>query len=258
MRIKLYAFTLVTLIAPTFAYRHKVIEDENGNRRLEAIPARVLNSAKARELQEYVNEIPVIMKHKKSPIMSKKSKGKKDKGATTVAPVAAPTEQPKHTVAFKKSKKSKSAKKSSKKSGGKGKGAPDDDHYEPEVRCRTLNLLSKIADINAGKVATAVGETFSFPFYDANTMEMKGVFDDAATKLKDPQCVYSGAFSMDYNNETETYDTQVMVSGTCTGSHNAITGGTGAFACASGYEVFTLAPSDEYIASTLYICSEEC
>ena len=120
--------------------------------------------------------------------------------------------------------------------------------------CKTLHLLAKIEDIIAGVQIADRGETSSFPFYDMGTMKEIGLFTDVASIMQDGECVFTGVLSTDYNEETSSFDSQMTITGTCSGAFNAITGGTGGFDCARGFQSFTEAPSENFYASTINIC----
>ena len=44
---------------------------------------------------------------------------------------------------------------------------------------------------------------------------------------------------------------------TCSGRYNTVTGGTGLYECATGYEEFTYS-DDEVVDTTLYLCFDKC
>ena len=126
--------------------------------------------------------------------------------------------------------------------------------------CVTYELLAKVDEILASERNTTFGATLSFPIYFAEDPDNAiGLFNDGATMLNElhlDKCVFTGSFSFGApSNQTGLYLDQIFLSGTCRGNSNVITGGTGVFACASGYETFTDPPSSDLLAFTATYCS---
>lgn len=122
--------------------------------------------------------------------------------------------------------------------------------------CKEWNVRANITEVIASEGAD--GNTHSFPIYFAEQMGLGavGYFQDAATPTsdEDESCVFNAAFNFLPPNENGQYDNQVAISGLCEGNSNVITGGTGDFACASGYEYFT-GDDGEWLDFTVYYCS---
>jgi hypothetical protein len=125
--------------------------------------------------------------------------------------------------------------------------------------CQSVKIKANYTEIGAGLSQTAVGETLTFPVYDYYTDEPIGNFTDQTTQIfvgdAIVDCIFTGSFNFDFDESLEnSFVSQVMVSGTCQGTSNAITGGTGKYACATGSEIFIDADAD-YFASDLQICN---
>lgn len=162
--------------------------------------------------------------------------------------------------------------------GGKGKGKDkgkgynndhsyddhygyDDDHYydgkgeyhnEP---CKPIPVYFFIEELAAAFDRNEVGGGFdNVPFYHSETSEQLGTYSDSATDLASGDCVGTGAFSFNYDPP---YLDQIHFSFTCNGEFNAVTGGTGAFGCATGFEEFVF-DDGVVIASVIYVCGDLC
>jgi hypothetical protein len=125
--------------------------------------------------------------------------------------------------------------------------------------CQSVKFKGIYSEIYAGISQTAVGETLTFPVYDYDTDEPIGTYTDQTTQIsvegEDVDCTFSGSFNFDFDDSlVNPFASQLMVSGTCQGAYNAITGGTGKYACASGTEIFIDVEAD-YFASELVICN---
>jgi len=100
-----------------------------------------------------------------------------------------------------------------------------------------------------------VGGTFdNAPFYNTETGEQLGFYSDTAADLSSEDCVGSGAFSFGMD---EPYVSQIAFQFTCFGEFNSITGGTGMYGCAKGFEEF-IYDDGEIIESELNLCGEMC
>lgn len=127
-----------------------------------------------------------------------------------------------------------------------------------EKYCVSYDILASKEDIESSELNNTVGATFSFPIYFRNNTETPiGSFVDATTDLGDDldRCVFNGAFNFGELNDQGFYNNQLTLTGTCTGESNIITGGSGDFACASGYEYFTDDGPPGYLAFTAFYCS---
>jgi hypothetical protein len=125
--------------------------------------------------------------------------------------------------------------------------------------CQSVKIKAPYDEIEAGISETAVGETLVFALYDYYTDKKIGSYTDQTTDTfvegEFVDCTFTGSFNLDFDEDLEfPFVSQVMVAGTCFGYTNAITGGTGQYACASGYETFIDAGED-YFASELVICN---
>jgi hypothetical protein len=118
-----------------------------------------------------------------------------------------------------------------------------------------LRVLAYDRDIALGETAHEAGfSTFRYPIYDpegvANDEPPLGVYIGASTTVGNSandgggfegdlgDCIGTGSFNFDYSDETESYESQIYVSVSCSGTFNAITGGTGRYAyIRNGHEV---------------------
>jgi hypothetical protein len=89
-----------------------------------------------------------------------------------------------------------------------------------------------------------------------------GIYIGASHTVHNNDCIGTGSFNFDYNSETDSYDSQIFVSVSCSGTYNAITGGTGRYAyIKNGHEVIAGGPSEISIPSSvseLHFTSETC
>ncbi|KAL3902879.1 MAG: hypothetical protein SGILL_010661, partial [Bacillariaceae sp.] len=85
--------------------------------------------------------------------------------------------------------------------------------------------------------------TFRYNIYDPSSSdphEPIGIYLGASHTINEHDCVGTGSFGFDYNPEIDSYDSQIFVSVSCSGSFNAITGGTGRYAfIKNGHEVIS-------------------
>jgi hypothetical protein len=127
--------------------------------------------------------------------------------------------------------------------------------------CQSLKIKSAPFDeVVAGISETAVGSTLVFTVYDYYTDEPLGTYTDQTTDIfvggDFADCTFTGSFNFDFDENLEfPFVSQVMVAGTCFGASNAITGGTGQYACASGYESFFEGGEEDFFTSDLIICN---
>jgi hypothetical protein len=112
------------------------------------------------------------------------------------------------------------------------------------VVCRlALRVLAYEEEIAAGEQSypEAGLSTFRYNIYDPtvkDSHEPIGIYIGASHSISQHDCIGNGAFNFDYNPETDSYDSQIFVSVSCSGSFNAITGGTGRYAfIKNGHEV---------------------
>lgn len=93
-----------------------------------------------------------------------------------------------------------------------------------------------------------IGDSFSYPFYDAEDPGVKlGYYVDYSVfttpnEFSDENAttafagMYTGTFNFDYNSEFERYTSQILVQGYLNNANGmiAITGGLGEYGCAAG------------------------
>jgi hypothetical protein len=125
--------------------------------------------------------------------------------------------------------------------------------------CQTVKTKTPYSEIDAGISATAVGQVLTYPLYDFYTDELVGTYTDQTTTIllggEFSDCFFTGSYNLDFDESLEfPFQSQIMVGGTCFGTNNWISGGTGQFACATGEEFF-VDGGEDFFASELTICN---
>ena len=126
--------------------------------------------------------------------------------------------------------------------------------------CNVISVIFKKQEIAAAEYTNCLGFGLDqVPFYDPETGNQLGTYSDFATSLPDcNECVVSGAFSFDEDStHNGLYRSQINIAFTCGSEMNTITGGSGTYGCASGYEIFP-SETDTLLSSNLYLCTELC
>jgi len=127
---------------------------------------------------------------------------------------------------------------------------------EPQECQLALRVLAYDDEIVAGERAfpSAGLSTFRYNLYDPERPRKEqndsgedendvddepiGIYIGASHSVGRNDCVGTGSFNFDYKPETDSYDSQIYVSVSCSGSYNAIIGGTGKYAfLKNGYEI---------------------
>ena len=132
-----------------------------------------------------------------------------------------------------------------------GKGAPS--------YCTVIPVILFKTDLKAGYFTDAVGFGYNeVPFYNPQNGQQLGTFSQTVTNIPNStECVGTSAYSFDYDSTLGLYRSQINTASTCNGQMNAITGGSGSYGCASGYDVFQYEDSQVY-STNLYICQALC
>jgi hypothetical protein len=133
---------------------------------------------------------------------------------------------------------------------GKGKGA-----YPPAVpTCEDFQITFYKSDLRERYTASEFGSSFdAVPFYNSNDGQLLGYYSDESTTLPSNDCVGTSAFSFGL----DPYLSQINLQFTCDGASNAITGGSGLYGCATGYEV-RVDEDEVLLRSTLTVCGPLC
>jgi hypothetical protein len=150
--------------------------------------------------------------------------------------------------------KGKSVKDKSSKVSSKGMGMKD----KVKKGCQSLKVKSPFSDVEGGFSPTDVGSTVTFPVYEYDTGELIGTYTKASTDIfvdgEFADCTHTESFNLGFDDSLEyPFTNQIMLAGTCFGANNAITGGTGEYACAAGSGAF-IAGLD-FFAVELTICN---
>jgi hypothetical protein len=143
---------------------------------------------------------------------------------------------------------------------GKGKGAPEG-KGKGVASCTVIPILFYSEDLLLANYSNAVGFGLDqVPIFDPETLAQIGVYSDFAVDIPDSDdCIASGAFSFGTQGADGKYPSQIEISFTCRSQQNAITGGSGEYGCASGYE--TLVFQDEtagLLGTELTVCGPLC
>jgi hypothetical protein len=143
--------------------------------------------------------------------------------------------------------------------GGKGMGGMGMKDKKGAKGCQTLKMKSLDSEVVAE--ANAVGGTLFFPLYDYYTNEPIGTYTSAQTEIFSPfglfvDCVISASYNFGFDESLEfPFEDQIMIAATCKGPSNAITGGTGQYACASGYDTITDIEEADLFVTVLTVCN---
>jgi hypothetical protein len=125
--------------------------------------------------------------------------------------------------------------------------------------CTILSVAYNDDEVAASAVVeNDFSVSYTYPVYDVDTKMKIGDYSLQATLFLNNDCLYASAYSFGYSNETGTYASQIVGQGTCSGETVAIVGGTGAYACAKGFEAFENGNSTGFSISNLYLCSSAC
>jgi hypothetical protein len=128
----------------------------------------------------------------------------------------------------------------------KGKGEPKGSKKKVPKGCDAFKVSRLYKEFAFDE--HSIGDSFSYPFnvYDMETDEKIGFYFDSSTfietnELSDtpPEAfegIYIGAFNFDFDEDLKQYSSQILVQGIFNSGSGmiAITGGLGAYACASG------------------------
>jgi hypothetical protein len=142
----------------------------------------------------------------------------------------------------------------------KGKGGKGTKGEKGMKGCQTVAIKATSNVVEYVITETATGTTAIFPIYDYYTSEPIGTYTGSATDIfvggGHAGCAVSGTYNFDFDESLEfPFASQIVSTGSCRGDSNAITGGTGKYACASGYETFLEnGGGDGFSASELTIC----
>jgi len=132
-----------------------------------------------------------------------------------------------------------------------GKGAPS--------YCTSIPVVLFKTDLASDYFTTSVGFGYNqVPFFNPANGQQLGTFSQTVTTIPNStECIGTSAYSFDYDSTLQLYHSQINTASTCDGQMNAITGGSGTYGCASGYDVFQYENTEVY-ATNLYICQALC
>jgi len=134
--------------------------------------------------------------------------------------------------------------------------------------CQIIPVTFYRSDVEAGFTKNELGNILNqVPFYSTSTNQLLGTYSDVAVNVSSPgaamtnhsDCTVVGAFSfLPTDNATQPlYRSQITMQFTCNSELNSITGGSGVYGCAKGFEHFVYIGTT-YLNSQLNICHELC
>jgi len=134
-----------------------------------------------------------------------------------------------------------------------------------DSHCQAIDLIAAVDDILRYSVDNSKTDrngrtTLWFPVYDAHTLKIFGTYSDASTLThEEDECVTNGLFSFDYDDGLQKFHSSITVASSCATEKSAITGGTGRYACATGYQSFYDGPGQGniFIRTVLYVCTAD-
>jgi len=144
---------------------------------------------------------------------------------------------------------------------GKGKGTPHPTAAPTEPPCdplcNTIHVYFHPEDYSYADYENKIGFGLAeLPFYDEHGNQL-GTYSDFATVTgKDSEeCVGRGAYSFDFDEHIGFYLSTINMAYTCSSDYNTITGGSGDYGCASGYEYFDTRDDSGYVdKAQLTVC----
>jgi hypothetical protein len=140
-------------------------------------------------------------------------------------------------------------------------GSPPTSNGDGTVSCKVIPVLFYSKEITDGGYTNNVGYGLKkVHVYDPETLEQIGVYSDFAIDIPDSEeCLVTGAYSLGTPDANGKYASQIELSFTCSSQSKAITGGTGAYGCASGFERFAFRDEAAGLLGTeLNICGPLC
>lgn len=125
--------------------------------------------------------------------------------------------------------------------------------------CFVVTYIAFVEDILQYSVPTEHGTSYWFPVYDPITFNAVGTFTEESSETHEKECISKGAFAFEYDMESQSYDSGINVASTCMSSYSSVTGGTGKFACATGYQEFAeYTDQSKFIKTNLFLCDTPC
>jgi hypothetical protein len=144
--------------------------------------------------------------------------------------------------------------------GGKGMGGMGMKDKKGSKSCQLLTIKSPLSGVEVEE-NDAVGFTLFAPVYDYYTDDPIGTYTSSVTYIfaggVAVNTVIYGSYNLGFDESLEfPFQDQIMFAATSSSfESNAITGGTGEYACASGYELDIDLEQDVYFATVLTICN---
>ena len=107
--------------------------------------------------------------------------------------------------------------------------------------------------------------TLWFPVYHARNLKLAGAYTESAILTHDDdECVITGVYNFDYLGNPAIagkpqFQSSLTQQSSCAANFGAVTGGTGRFSCATGFQAFYEdLSSDHFVALKLFLCKNKC
>ena len=146
---------------------------------------------------------------------------------------------------------------------------PSDNEVEhvDDSKCEYIELVAFVEEILDYADSQSQGQkhgdtTLWFPVYYAQNLKLAGAYTESAVLTHDDdECVISGIYSFNYDTALEggMFKSSITQQSSCASVFGAITGGTGKYHCATGFQAFYEdVSSHHFVALKLYLCQNAC
>jgi len=149
---------------------------------------------------------------------------------------------------------------------GVGAFTSQDDDYSGD-ECEYIELVAFVEEILDFADSQSQGQKHGdtslwFPLYDAKNLKLLGAYSESAVITHDDdECVITGIYSFGFDEGLEggMFKDSITTQSSCASIYGAITGGTGAFECATAFQAFyEEVSSQHFVAIKLYLCQSAC
>lgn len=136
-----------------------------------------------------------------------------------------------------------------------------------DSKCDYLELVAFVEEILDFADSQSQGQkhgdtTLWFPVYYAQNLKLAGAYTESAILTHDDdECVISGVYSFNFDPDLEDgmFKSSITQQSSCASVFGAITGGTGKYHCATGFQAFYEdVSSHHFVALKLYLCQNAC
>jgi len=145
--------------------------------------------------------------------------------------------------------------------------SPMEVEHVDDSKCEYIELVAFVEEILDYADSQSQGQkhgdtTLWFPVYYAQNLKLAGAYTESAVLTHDDdECVISGIYSFNYDTELEggMFKSSITQQSSCASVFGAITGGTGKYHCATGFQAFYEdVSSHHFVALKLYLCQNAC